>query len=116
MEGRLDATVRELDALGAALGCKTKHHSRYPGWSYAPESAVRDAYLSAYRDVTGEAGRVEVIHAGLECGIIYSHIPDMDMISVGPTMHDIHSPAERLDLSSVETFWKTLERVVEILK
>jgi len=114
-EGRLDATVRELDALGASLGCGTHHHSRYPGWSYAPASAVRDAYLRAYREVTGEDGRVEVIHAGLECGIIYSHLPDMDMISVGPTMYDIHSPAERLDLSSVELFWKTIVRVVELL-
>lgn len=115
IEGRLDATVRELDALGAALGCAVKHHSRYPGWSYAPSSAVRDAYLRAYREVTGEEGRVEVIHAGLECGIIYSHLPDMDMISIGPDMSDIHSPDERLDLSSVETFWRTVVRLVEIL-
>lgn len=115
MEGRLDATVRELDALGASLGCKTHHHSRYPGWSYAPVSKVRDAYLRAYREVTGKDCRVEVIHAGLECGIIYSRLPDMDMISVGPTMYDIHSPSERLDLSSTETFWKTIVRVVELL-
>lgn len=115
MEGRLDATERELNVLGAALRCEVCHHSRYPGWVYAPESSVRDAYLRAYREVTGETGRVEVIHAGLECGIIYSHLPDMDMISVGPTMYDIHSPAERLDLASVEIFWKTLERTIAIL-
>lgn len=115
IEGRLDATVRELDALGAALGCRVCHHSRYPGWSYAPVSPLRDAYLRAFREVTGKECRVEVIHAGLECGIIYSHLPDMDMISVGPDMSDIHSPDERLNLSSVELFWKTVERLVEIL-
>lgn len=115
IEGRLDATVRELDALGAALGCRVCHHSRYPGWSYAPVSPLRDAYLRVYRELTGEECRVEVIHAGLECGIIYSHLPDMDMISIGPDMSDIHSPDERLDLSSVEIFWKTVERLVEIL-
>lgn len=112
-EGRLDAAERELNALGATLGCTVRHHSRYPGWSYAPTSPLREAYLQAYLAVTGEAGTVEVIHAGLECGIIFSQIPDMDIISVGPTMYDIHSPAERLDLSSVETFWKTLVRTVE---
>ena len=115
IEGRLDATVRELNALGAALDCRVCHHSRYPGWSYAPVSVVRDAYLRAYRDVTGKECRVEVIHAGLECGIIYSHLPDMDMISIGPDMFDIHSPDERLDLSSVEVFWKTVERLVALL-
>ena len=115
MESRLDASIAELDALAAITGCKTCHHSRYPGWSYAPTSVLRDAYCAAYRDVTGKDAHVEVIHAGLECGIIYSKLPDMDMISIGPTMYDIHSPKERLDLASVEIFWRTLERVVDIL-
>ena len=114
-ESRLDASIAELDALAAITGCRTHHHSRYPGWRYAPASAVRDAYMEAYRDVTGEDARIEVIHAGLECGIIYSKLPDMDIISIGPAMYDIHSPMERLDLASVEVFWRTVVRVVEIL-
>ena len=113
MESRLDASVEELEALAALTGCTTRHHSRYPGWVYAPASPLRDAYLEAYRAVTGKSARVDVIHAGLECGIIYSKIPDMDIISIGPDMQDIHSPAERLDLASVEVFWKTLARVIE---
>ncbi|MBQ7335588.1 MAG: aminoacyl-histidine dipeptidase [Clostridia bacterium] len=113
MESYLDASINELDAIAAVTGCKTRHHSRYPGWVYAPASAVREAYLNAYRAVTGTEATVNVIHAGLECGVFYSKIPDMDMISVGPTMHDIHSPNERLDLSAVETFWKTLVETVD---
>lgn len=115
MESRLDASVTELNALSAALGCNVCHSGRYPGWEYAPVSKVRELYLKALREVTGKEGTVDVIHAGLECGVIYSRVPDMDMISVGPTMYDIHSPSERLDLPSVELFWKTLERVMKLL-
>ncbi len=115
MESRLDASVDELDTLAKLLGYTAKHYSRYPGWDYAPVSPVRDAYLAAYRAVTGKDARVEVIHAGLECGIIYSKAPDMDIISIGPDMKDIHSPNERLDLSSVELFWKTLVALIEKL-
>ncbi len=108
IEARLDASVRELDLLAGLCGCVTRHHSRYPGWSYAACSELREAYLAAYRRVTGDDARVNVIHAGLECGVIGSHLPGLDMISVGPTMHNIHSPDEALDLDSVAVFWRVL--------
>ncbi len=115
MENQLDAAERELDLLAEMTGCTTRHHSRYPGWSYAPVSALRDAYCKIYRDVTGKDATVNVIHAGLECGIIHSHLPDMDMISIGPTMHDIHSPNEALDLNATETFFEVLDRLISVL-
>ncbi|MBR2926566.1 MAG: aminoacyl-histidine dipeptidase [Clostridia bacterium] len=114
IESRLDASTQELDALARVTGCVTKHYSRYPGWDYAKTSALRDSYLAAYRDVMGKDAVINVIHAGLECGIIRSKVPDMDMISVGPTMFDIHSPDEALDLDATEQFWKTVARLVEI--
>ena len=115
LEGQLDLSQRELDLLAAAVGGTVRHHSRYPGWCYADRSAVRDAYLAAFREVTGTDARVNVIHAGLECGIIHEHVPDMDMISIGPDMSNIHSPDEALDLDSVERFCAVLARVVEKL-
>ena len=115
IESRLDASIREIDAICEVVGGTTRHHSRYPGWDFAPESALREAYIKAYRDVTGEEAKVNVIHAGLECGIIFSHLPDMDIISVGPNLHDLHSPDEALELDSVEVFWKTVVRLLEIL-
>ena len=115
MESRLDASIRELDALAAVTGCTAKHHSRYPGWEFSPRSALREAYAAAYRAVTGKDVIVNVIHAGLECGIIYSKLPDMDIISIGPTMQDIHSPNEALDLGATEVFWTTVERLIQDL-
>lgn len=115
IENQLDATERELNLFAASVGCAASHHSRYPGWSYAPASPLREAYGRAYREVTDKEAVVNVIHAGLECGIIHSHLPEMDMISVGPDMRDVHSPNETLDLSSTEIFWKTLKRLIEAL-
>ena len=115
IESRLDASIDELDAFARITGCTTKHYSRYPGWDYAPVSALRDLYARAYREITGKDAIVDVIHAGLECGIIVSKLPDLDVISVGPDMRDVHSPDERLNLSSVETFWQTIEKLIELM-
>ncbi len=111
-EHQLDVSICELDMIAGTLGASVRHYSRYPGWSYAKHSPLRDAYLASYKAITGEDAVVNVIHAGLECGIISSFVPDMDIISIGPNMKDIHSPDEALDLDSVELFWKTLEKLI----
>ena len=107
-ESRLDGTIVALDALAAAVGGTVNHHSRYPGWEYATVSAVRDAYTEAYRATVGGRMSILAIHAGLECGYIKRQIPDMDIISIGPDMKDIHSPDETLYLDSVERVWRAL--------
>jgi dipeptidase D len=65
-----------------------------------------------YERLTGKTAKVDIIHAGLECGVISSHLSDMDMISIGPDMKDIHSPDEALDLDSVEEFWRILAEMI----
>ena len=112
IESQLDASIDELDALATLTGGSARHHSRYPGWSYAKQSPVRDEYLAAYAALFGKTPEVNVIHAGLECGIIRSRLPEMDMISVGPNMRNIHSPDERLDLASCERFWKVIAYIL----
>ena len=112
IEGQLDASIRELDQLAALTGFESRHYSRYPGWNYAPKSPLRDRYLEVYKKISGKDARVDIIHAGLECGVISSHLPEMDMISIGPDMKDIHSPDEALDLDSVEEFWRILEELI----
>lgn len=111
-ESRLDGTITALDALSAMLGATVEHHSRYPGWEYAPVSPLRDAYVAAYAAENGRPMQVVAIHAGLECGYIKQQIPDMDIISVGPDMKAIHSPDETLYLDSVERVFGTLERLI----
>lgn len=112
-ESRLDATIASLNTLAALLGAEINHHSRYPGWEYSPASALRDAYVEAYRALFDQPVRICAIHAGLECGYMKKQRPELDIISVGPNMQGIHSPDETLFLDSVERVWQTLARLIE---
>ncbi len=112
IEAELDLSCRELDMLCSALGAQCSHYSRYPGWEYAPVSPLRDSYISAYKKLFGKDLTVGVIHAGLECGILSSKLGEVDIISVGPNMFNIHSPDEHLDLASCENVWRVLSEIV----
>ena len=113
LEGQIDLSCRELDTLARLVGADCAHRSRYPGWEYAPISPLRDAYISAFKKLYGTDMAVGVIHAGLECGLISSKTPGLDIISVGPNMHDIHSPDEHLELASTQRVWNVLLEVVK---
>ena len=113
VESMIDHSQREMEILGGALGFGVRHYSRYPGWSYSKESELREKYIDAAKKVLGCEPTILAIHAGLECGIIKSHIPYMDMISIGPEMRDIHSPDEVLDLPSLERFWVLIEEMLK---
>ena len=109
VEAQLDASMRELDVFGRALGGEVAHYERYPGWEYKPNSPLRDEYIAAYEKLFGSSPKVSVIHAGLECGIISDKLcGDIDIISVGPNLSDIHSPSERADIASCERIYDIL--------
>lgn len=112
-ESRIDESMARIDSLAHLLGGTTWHHSRYPGWRYSPVSPLRDKYIEVCRRLHGFEVETTVIHAGLECGLIYQKHPDMDLISIGPNIEDIHSPAERIHIAGAERFWLT---VLEMLK
>lgn len=108
IEAQLDMSCRELDLLALSQGAEARHYARYPGWEYQSESELREEYLNVCQRVLGKRPEVVVIHAGLECGIISSKTEGLDIISIGPDMYDIHSPAERLSLASCERIWRVL--------
>ncbi len=97
---QVEWSKHDLEAAGEALGAKVSHRGQYPGWDYTKESALRDSYMEIAREIYGKEPTVRIIHAGLECGLMRSAIPDLDIISIGPGMRDIHSPCEALDLES----------------
>jgi len=107
-ESRLDYSIKLIDLIAATHGTTAKHHSRYPGWNYEKISPLRDIYVKVYKNLFSEDPGIEAIHAGLECGIIKSRIPDMDIIALGANMSGIHSPDEKLDLDSCEKLFKIL--------
>ena len=107
-EAALDASAAELDAQAHALGGKTKHFARYPGWDGSAESPLCRAWQAAYQRITGKACPATTIHAGLECGIISSALGGAEAISVSCNIYDLHTPAERVELDSFERVYQTL--------
>ncbi len=101
------SAIFELGGLDVTLS------GSYPGWQPQPEAAITGILEQIYRRKFGEAPHVIACHAGLECGIIGAHYPEMEMISFGPTIEGAHSPDERVNINSVQKFWSFL---LEILK
>ncbi len=115
-ECELDELARVLSSLADGEVCAT-HRARYPGWDYAPVSPLRDRWMAASQQMFGVLPRIEVIHAGLECGILSDKLTaalgvSPDIISVGPDMRDIHTPREMLSIPSVERTYRLLCRVI----
>ena len=94
------------------MGCEVEFSGAYPGWTPNSESEILDVLVPIYEKQNGEKPKVVACHAGLECGILGTNYPDIDMISFGPTIHGAHSPDERASISSSQKFWKF---VLEIL-
>lgn len=111
-ESQIDLSAAELDMYAEILGGKSDHFNRYPGWVYSENSEIREEYARAYNELFGGEPEVEVIHAGLECGIIKQAVPDMDMLSCGPVVVNLHSPDEALDIASFERFFKVILNIV----
>ena len=94
------------------MGCEVEFSGSYPGWTPNSESEILDVLVGIYEKQNNEKPQVVACHAGLECGILGTNYPNMDMISFGPTIHGAHSPDERASISSSQKFWKF---VLEIL-
>jgi len=84
----------------------------YPGWQPNMNSEILDKLVKVYKDLNNTEPNVAACHAGLECGIIGSHYPELDMISFGPTIRGAHSPDERASIKSTIKFWKFLKEVL----
>ncbi len=89
--------------------------SSYPAWEFKENSALRDTMSTVYREMFGKEMEITAIHAGLECGIFCGKIEGLDCVSLGPDMADIHTPYERLSISSCERVWNYLLRVLETI-
>lgn len=95
------------------MGCEVEFSGSYPGWTPNPNSSILPVLTDLYEKQNGKRANVVACHAGLECGILGTNYPDMEMISFGPTIRGAHSPEERVSISSVQKYWAF---VLEILK
>ncbi|MBR1470917.1 MAG: beta-Ala-His dipeptidase [Lachnospiraceae bacterium] len=100
-------------AIAEAFGARAEVSASYPEWEYREVSPLREKMISIYRELYGKEPVVDVIHAGLECGVLAKKIDGFDAVSIGPDMRDIHTTKERLSIESVRRTWEFL---LEILK
>lgn len=107
-----DEVKAELSALARQSGGEVTYSGYYPGWEPHPDSDILALTKQVYAQVIGEEPEVKVIHAGLECGLLKKIYPDLDVVSIGPTIRNAHSPDECVHIPAVRTYWSVLTRVL----
>jgi len=110
---RKEMAVQRIRAVAAAAGAEVAVNSGYPGWQYRRSSPLRERVEAAYRALTGKEGIIAATHGGLECGLFLEKKPELDVVSVGPELRDIHSVRERLNVASTARLYAL---VCEVLK
>lgn len=113
---RKDEIKLKVEAVFKLAGAEVTHGDGYPGWKPNMNSYIKDVLVASYSELFGQQPLVRAIHAGLECGLFLEKYPDLDMISVGPTIIGNHSPAERVQISTVAKFWEMLIDVMKRVK
>ncbi|PTU64726.1 cytosol nonspecific dipeptidase [Chromobacterium sp. Panama] len=104
--------AREVESLFLLAGCQVDMEGGYPGWAPNPQSKLLALFQQVYASEFGGEAQVQVIHAGLECGILGSKYPGMDMVSFGPNIRGAHAPGERVEVESVGKAWHLLKVVL----
>ena len=104
----VDATRDAVEGLFKLLDADVKFQDSYPGWQPNADSNILAIMKGVYSDLYGKVPSVQVVHAGLECGLLGSKYPEWDMISFGPTICFPHSPDEKVHIGSVQKFWDYL--------
>jgi dipeptidase D len=102
-----------LRAAFELFGCEVDFAGSYPGWTPNVNSPILGVLVAIYEKQNQEKPKVVACHAGLECGILGTNYPEMDMISFGPTIYGAHSPDERASIASSQKFWKFLVEILE---
>lgn len=104
--------ARTLDSLAQLAGAQAEFAGDYPGWNPEPSSTITALTKTIYDSILGYESKIKVIHAGLECGLIKKIYPNMDLVSIGPTILNAHSPDEKVNIAAVQTYWQLLTEIL----
>jgi dipeptidase D len=113
MKSELQDMRNRIKAIASLAGANVTEGSSYPGWKPDLQSKILALSKKIFKEMFKTEPKIEAIHAGLECGIIGEKFPGMDMISIGPTLKNPHSPEEQLHISTVDKFYKYLLKILE---
>lgn len=114
-DARADALADKLVAHASSYGLQAWKDGAYPGWTPAPASPLLALCRRVYTEQFGETAGLQVIHAGLECGLLAASHPQLDMISFGPDIRGAHAPGEKVEVESVARCWELLKAVLRAL-
>lgn len=110
-----EALIGQLKSIAQLSGANVEVSGEYPGWSYRKDSPLRDTMVQVYKLLYQREPKVEAIHAGVECGLLAYKIQELDCVSLGPDMKNIHTTKEELSISSTIRVWNYLLKVLEVL-
>lgn len=116
VKSRKEYLLRKLAIIAKLFNSESIVLSSYPEWEFKSESRVREIFKKTYQEMYSSDARIEALHAGLECGILYEKMPHLDMISLGPNLYDVHTPNEHMSLSSVKNVYEFLVEGLSRLK
>ncbi len=108
MESAKKHLINRLQAITELAGGSVTISGDYPGWAYRADSPLREKMVALYEEMYGKKPELKAIHAGLECGILAAKLGDLDCISFGPDMENIHTTEEALSISSTKRVWEYL--------
>jgi dipeptidase D len=114
-DGRADALADKLVSFAQSYGLHAWKDGAYPGWTPNPASELLALCQQVYTGEFGQPASLQVIHAGLECGLLAASHPHLDMISFGPDIRGAHAPGERVEIASVGHCWQLLQAVLRAL-
>ena len=116
LNSQAEEVARRVMAMARAMGGDATVPSAYSAWQYRPHSHLRDVMTDAFHTVYGTEPRIEALHASLECGILSGKMPDLDCISIGPDVVNVHTPRERVHIGSAWRTWQLLKETLRRLK
>lgn len=105
--------MQSVESVFLLAGADVEHSDGYPGWAPNPDSHLLRVTVDSYERLFGMTPKVRAVHAGLECGLFLEKYPHLEMVSFGPTIRGVHSPDERLEIATVDKFWRHLQDVVK---
>lgn len=114
-DARADALADKMISHAASYGFQACKDGAYPGWTPNPASALLALCQGVYTAEFGQPASLQVIHAGLECGLLAASHPHLEMISFGPDIRGAHAPGERVEIESVGRCWQLLKAVLQAL-
>jgi len=115
-ESAKEDLISRLKALAGLAGADVNVAGDYPGWAFKTNSPLREKMIKIYREMYHKEPEIQAIHAGLECGLFAAKIPELDCVSMGPDMKNIHTTEEELSISSTKRVWEFLQKLLEDMK